>query len=345
MATTRYRLRATLHRRRWAAAAFLYRFAIAALIASAAAGCAPAKAIGSAVMPASAAPAAVPPPTSLPDAAVAVIALPAFTAQESSRLMHVKSPSESLRIGFGRSIPAHEDLAASVARQHWHETRGGRHVFAVRLTSPGALALRLGVRVLELPDNAILRFFSPGSGMNRTRAISGAAVNASLRHNAAAGAVGEVAEIFWSPSILGNALVLTIELPSGTDSDRVRIALPRLSHFFQLPFTETEHVASKAVACQEDATCHSQWDGPSRATAMLLFTDEAGDTGVCSGTLLNDADPSTYIPYLLTAHHCIADQVRASSLETYWFLRSSRCSSSHFGGCPLRWSASRNRNP
>ena len=41
--------------------------------------------------------------------------------------------------------------------------------------------------------------------------------------------------------------------------------------------------------------------------------------------LLNDADPSTHIPYLLTAEHCIAEQTRASSIETVWFHRADDC--------------------
>ena len=46
------------------------------------------------------------------------------------------------------------------------------------------------------------------------------------------------------------------------------------------------------------------------------------------GTLLDDADPATQIPYFLTAHHCVPDQARASSLETYWLYRSLACGGS-----------------
>jgi lysyl endopeptidase len=251
------------------------------------------------------------------------IQLPAFTESESARLSEVKAPGASLRIGFGRSIPGQPEIAASPGKSHWHELPGGGQAFAVRLTSPGALAIRLGVRVLDLPDQAILRFFSPGAP--QARAVSGAAVKASVQRNLAAGAVGEAAEIYWSPSILGEVLVLEVDLPAGVAPDRVRIALPRLSHFFRLSFAETDVPTGAEADCQEDSTCRPQWDGPSRATAMFLHMDEDGDTGVCTGTLLNDADPSTYIPYFLTAHHCISDQVRASGIETYWLLRSSRC--------------------
>ncbi|WP_200244079.1 hypothetical protein [Lamprobacter modestohalophilus] len=50
----------------------------------------------------------------------------------------------------------------------------------------------------------------------------------------------------------------------------------------------------------------------------MLYTRSDGGSNVCSGTLLADADPETRIPYLVIAHHCIPDQARASSVETFW---------------------------
>jgi lysyl endopeptidase len=101
-------------------------------------------------------------------------------------------------------------------------------------------------------------------------------------------------------------LSLDIGLPAG--ADQVGISLAKVSHFYRLP-----------AAHPDDLTCPKDWELPSGATAMLLHTNPAGDSGVCTGTLLADADPSTSVPYLLTAHHCIPDQATASSLETYWF--------------------------
>ncbi len=79
------------------------------------------------------------------------------------------------------------------------------------------------------------------------------------------------------------------------------------------------------MTCAVAVGCHPGWDAASRATALLIHTDEAGDSGACTGVLLNDADPATRIPYLLTAYHCVADQTRASSLEAYFFHRARSC--------------------
>ena len=56
----------------------------------------------------------------------------------------------------------------------------------------------------------------------------------------------------------------------------------------------------------------------------MLFT-EGWYTYLCTGTILNDLDPTTQIPYFITAHHCISTQAAASNLITYWNFQKSRC--------------------
>ena len=122
--------------------------------------------------------------------------------------------------------------------------------------------------------------------------------------------------------------MLEIELPASVNPEAVKIALPRLSHFVQLPLSTVDPNGAADEDCHEDVACHPAWNQPSRATAILLHTGTDGSSGVCTGTLLDDADPATQIPYFLTAHHCVPDQTRASSLETYWLYRSRACGGS-----------------
>ena len=70
----------------------------------------------------------------------------------------------------------------------------------------------------------------------------------------------------------------------------------------------------------------STWGNESLATARMVFMS-GGSSYVCTGTLMNDNDPSTYIPFFLTANHCIPTQTVASTLQTYWFYRASSCNS------------------
>jgi lysyl endopeptidase len=57
---------------------------------------------------------------------------------------------------------------------------------------------------------------------------------------------------------------------------------------------------------------------------------------VCTGGLLNDSDPSTTIPYLLTANHCISTASSAASLVVTWDFRTSSCQGAvpDFNGLP-----------
>ncbi len=194
----------------------------------------PVDGVGPANMPASLASPPVLLPRALPDWAPVAIALDAVDVLESRGLEDEDSIPGPLRIGFERTIPELQDPADLWTRQAWHWTGDGGLAFAFRMTSPGALALRLGVRVLAMPDGATLRFHAPG--VDQVQEITGGEVKASLRANIDAGEVGEEAETFWSPVIEGEAVTLEIELPASADPDELEIALPRLSHLFQLPY-------------------------------------------------------------------------------------------------------------
>ncbi len=141
----------------------------------------PADGVGHAEMPASMASPPVLLPRALPDWAPVAIALDAVDVLESRWLEDEDSIPGPLRIGFERTIPELHDPAELWTRQAWHWTADGGLAFAYRLTSPGAMALRLGLRVLAMPDGATLRFYAPG--VEQASRITGAEVMANLRAN------------------------------------------------------------------------------------------------------------------------------------------------------------------
>jgi hypothetical protein len=61
------------------------------------------------------------------------------------------------------------------------------------------------------------------------------------------------------------------------------------------------------------------------STAKIIFQDDGGSI-ICSGSLINDRDP-TQGHHFVTANHCINDQLAASSIELDWLFRSSACNS------------------
>ena len=60
------------------------------------------------------------------------------------------------------------------------------------------------------------------------------------------------------------------------------------------------------------------------AVASILFDDDDG-TFICSGTLLNDTLDDTFIPYFLTAYHCVPRAEVVNTVEAWWFFRRATC--------------------
>ena len=273
--------------------------------------------VGSAVMPAR--PAAAAPVPSAMDVTPLVVALPPLSAEERAEVEHLRSWDGPLRLGSGRALRGHATVIGASEQGSWQPTPRGRHAIAWRVTSPGAVGVRLALVPRRLPDDALVWAYAPGKPAGPP--ISGSEINASLRRNLDAGAADDAAALFWMPLTLGDTVSLQVELPAGASPTAVAVEPAQLSHIFRLPFLEEPDRIDPAT----DRACSQRWDAASRATALLLFTDADGATGACTGTLVNDADPDTFIPHVLTAHHCFHDQVRASSIESLWFLRPETC--------------------
>jgi lysyl endopeptidase len=119
-------------------------------------------------------------------------------------------------------------------------------------------------------------------------------------------------------------VTVEIVLPPGTSGEAVEIAVPRLSHLQIRSEDFGTPKIGQSASCEIDVSCSSE-TVTSQATARMVFTSD-GSTYLCTGTLLNDAS-SSGTPYFLSANHCISTQTSASSLNTYWFYRSTSCNS------------------
>lgn len=97
--------------------------------------------------------------------------------------------------------------------------------------------------------------------------------------------------------------------------------------------------AKQLETCMADASCFGAGDFPlieivRRAVAYLIY--ERGDGSfICTGGLINDIDPRTAIPYLLTANHCFATQQSADSLECFWDFQTARCNAGFTDAAPV----------
>ena len=92
---------------------------------------------------------------------------------------------------------------------------------------------------------------------------------------------------------------------------------------------------NNAASCHLDVSCYADWAGAATAVAHIAF--ERNGSYVCSGSLLNDRDESSSIPYFLTAAHCIDTDAAARSVIAYWRYQTETCDA-------MDWPA-RNRVP
>src|SRR5205814_1630535 len=67
-----------------------------------------------------------------------------------------------------------------------------------------------------------------------------------------------------------------------------------------------------------------------QAVGRMRFIHD-GNFAVCTGTLIADSDTETYMPYFLTANHCIDETTDLSTLEVLWFFQKTPCGTSN---CP-----------
>ncbi|MBB1093057.1 trypsin-like peptidase domain-containing protein [Rhodopseudomonas palustris] len=196
-------------------------------------------------------------------------------------------------------------------------------LFGIRIDATAAVGVRLGLLIDELPDTAQIAFFDSEAATPIAPPRTGADINHLIQLNQAGGDTSTASRTYWSPTILGEQAIVFIYLPADVHSDAIRIHIPQLSYLFQNPVSSVRAAAS----CHLDVSCYSDWSSAASAVASIIFT-ENGSSVICTGALLNDTDDSSFIPYFLTANHCINTQTVASTLETYWFYQSNGCDSS-----------------
>ncbi len=261
------------------------------------------------------------------------ISLPPLALQKAlAQVSAAPRPGTPRKVGFGREIAALASPAATAARLEWQDTPEGGKIAAISIALPQAMGARLGVSVSRLPKTAILRISPMESGT--VFEISGQAVLETLQRNVEGGDDSVAARTFWTPYVQGEQATLEVELPPGVDPATLEIAVPRITQFFAAPYAANAQATTGIGAsgsCEVNASCYTNWADVGNATAKMSYVDVWGDGYICSGSLLNNK-AADFTPYFLSANHCISNQTEASSLQTYWFYRSSACNSGVLNG-------------
>lgn len=189
-------------------------------------------------------------------------------------------------------------------------SRGGQLVWSTAIEVADAYAVRLHLEEVKLPADAAI-FVGDASG--RTFGPFGAELQ---------GPDGDI----WLPPVWGSTAVVEIQVGEASvrAGESLVFSLKEIVEIFEIG------VNTKAwTDCDIDATCTdsgtlSMISDYYNAVAHLWFID-GSYAYICTGGLVNDTVGASWIPYLLTAHHCFSTQAPASSLTAYFDFKTSTC--------------------
>jgi lysyl endopeptidase len=226
-------------------------------------------------------------------------------------------------------LPAAKDLA-------WLPVDGG-YAAQMAITSPDAAALRVAIALAGAPAELQMVFFG---SKDPSRLLGPVRVSD----------IADRTAPWWSPVTEGETQTVEFFVPGARDPRELPIRAAEVSHLFTGPSSRFDKATVPSTctgpgcsgSCNVDLACSSldgttPFQNAANAVAMMVFND-AGSTFLCNGTLLNDTDVSTQIPWFYTANHCFENekapfktpaqmQAVANTLETDWFYQSTSCNS------------------
>lgn len=221
---------------------------------------------------------------------------------------------------IGLSRLASDEALAPLPPLSWKAIPGGA-VARIEVTSPDALALRVGLRVNGLHPSVELRFAGSDALAKVVARVDG---------EEATRLAGD-SRVYWTPVTDGERQVIEVFVPKGVDAGAIQLSVPEVSHLV----TNSRNNFSLAKigeseSCNVDTACRvaalgANFVNAKNAVARMIFTD--GGTFTCTGTLLNDTVPATQLAYFYTADHCISTQAVANTLNTYWGYEATSCGS------------------
>lgn len=236
------------------------------------------------------------------------------------------------QIGIGRRAGI-ESRQARLPRLQWMGDSRGNAVARLRIASPDAMGLRVGLDVSRLPDGVELRF----AGSARPDEI------VAMVRAADAKRLPGPDGLYWTPNTDGEAQIIEIFRPAGVKAASVALEAPMLSHLVadtRSSFKLIEKIGESG-SCNVDVICRVNELGPAfasvkNAVAHMRYVRTGGGTYICTGTLLNDTVPGTQVPYFHTANHCFTDngsvapvasqmQSVANTLITIWNYETTGC--------------------
>ncbi len=238
-------------------------------------------------------------------------------ALQSLRKNNAAPGRKLLQLGIERA--AFEGSGNAEPELQWRATSDGAQTARLAVHSPGAAALRAALTISGLPDGAELRFGAPGDAASVVDAVTATQLTE----------LAVQQPLYWTPVTEGDTQVIEIYLPPGSDTRWLRVSVPSVSHLVASPGGDLSAAKiGESGACEIDTKCVSNptaaYTNARNSVARMVF-QQGGGSFFCTGTLLNDTDNATQVPYLYGAAHCFTSQAVAGTLTTFWFYESTGC--------------------
>ncbi|MBS0321223.1 MAG: hypothetical protein JSR18_11825 [Proteobacteria bacterium] len=258
------------------------------------------------------------------DAPAVRVVLAAPTAAQLATLQARTAAEKRTAIGIPRDV-GDAGRALDATNLPWQALPDGRHAARFVVSSAGAAALRVALRLASPPAGATLT--AVGDAADAT--VRGPVPLATIARLTASD--GE----WWSPVLNGATATFEIVLPTGATTDGMTLSLVRISHLV----VASGDKAAKALnpgesgACELDARCEAMtpaYENAMKAVGQMTFTASDGVTYNCTGTLINDSLGSN-TPYFFSARHCLDSARAAHTLSVVWFYYNQGCHSDFFG--------------
>ncbi|MCB1007734.1 MAG: hypothetical protein KDB94_02445 [Acidobacteria bacterium] len=174
----------------------------------------------------------------------------------------------------------------------------GALVWGAAIEVPEARALRVRLDEVRLPEGTRLWVYGTFDQ----------AYYFDLSHRTSEGSV-------WSPMVLGDRIHLEVEVPDAYRGTAFSFDLGEVSEYLVAPAGALPSFGGAAAApesgaenCLAFGSCFDAADYPgieaARGYVVQQFFEDGGGGYICSGGLLNDFDPATQKPWMLTAAHC-----------------------------------------
>ncbi len=209
--------------------------------------------------------------------------------------------------GVRRAVPPHAFPRPAIST-----SSDGRAVLAVSLTSPGASRIRLHFRDFNAGSGEVW-VYAPGDETTAD-VYSGQGIFGN----------GD----FWSAGVNAATVAVAYVAPPGITLANLPYTIDSLSHQWA-GFAS----AGAAAGCNLDVACYPDYKTVATGIVEYDFVDDTGAARSCSGSMIN-TQKSSFIPYLLTAHHCISSDSEARSIQAYFLYQAPACN----GTPPPLWS-------